>query len=241
MDNKISDLDFDWIGNQWDNVINEKSDKNGGYFNNVDSDIWKLEQKRDYVFVEPYLSKDSVVLDFGCGLGKMAEILHDEVAIYVGVDVSGEAIKRAIVRCGKDNCNFFINKSPDLTLFDDETFDLVFSMVTFQHIPKEVVIHSYVPEIFRVLKKNGSFVLQFVDHLGYHSPQRLAETNKDILEKKIFKWGGTISSYKKEELEELFNKFPCDFKNRGFTGKGTSFEKLNTKKIIWHIVEGQKI
>jgi ubiquinone/menaquinone biosynthesis C-methylase UbiE len=49
----------------------------------------------------------------------------------------------------------------DLKQFENDTFDLVYSYIVFQHIPEEAVIESYLREISRVLKPGGRAALQF--------------------------------------------------------------------------------
>ena len=59
------------------------------------------------------------------------------------------------------NVNFAVGTGSDLGQFPDGHFDLVFSMLVFQHIPDPSVIDSYVREIARVLAPDGRTVLQF--------------------------------------------------------------------------------
>jgi ubiquinone/menaquinone biosynthesis C-methylase UbiE len=77
------------------------------------------------------------------------------------IDVSGEMIRQARERVGAvSNPMFHETSGADLALFPNETFDLVFSYIVFQHIPDRDVIFNYIREAHRVLKPGGAFKFQ---------------------------------------------------------------------------------
>lgn len=103
------------------------------------------------------LRKDSIFLDLGCGIGRIARHVSSKVAHYYGVDYSNNMIERAKEE-NKDypNVTFMVNNGEDLSLFDDEFFDYVFVCLVFQHVPVTVTL-GYIKEVFRVLKEGGTF------------------------------------------------------------------------------------
>src|SRR6186997_2597704 len=70
------------------------------------------------------------VLDFGCGVGRLAPALSEEFGQYVGVDISKGMIERARrLNSGLSNAEFLINEDAGLGRFQDESFDAVFSFL----------------------------------------------------------------------------------------------------------------
>ena len=101
------------------------------------------------------------VLDLGCGLGRTAVAFAAHYARVDAVDISPEMIQRAGALDPPPNIHFALNSGTDLQPFADDRFDLVFSMLVFQHIPGDAVVIAYLAEINRVLRRGGHAVLQF--------------------------------------------------------------------------------
>jgi len=57
------------------------------------------------------------------------------------------------------NVHLFETSGRDLSMFENNFFDFVFSYITFQHIPR-CYVHSYFQEAQRVLKSTGIFRFQ---------------------------------------------------------------------------------
>jgi len=106
--------------------------------------------------------KDWKVLDIGCGIGRMMSTFSDKFKQIDGVDFS-----ESMIEFSKDylkdykNCNTYLNNGYDLSQLEDNSYDLVYSIITFQHISKDLV-NSYIKEILRVLKDSKYISLQFV-------------------------------------------------------------------------------
>ena len=78
---------------------------------------------------------------------------------YTGIDIAPSMIKLAKKYVGKKNVEFYAGNGKDLKNFDDETFDLVFSMLVFQHLPRKIFL-NYLKESYRVLKNNRKIFFQ---------------------------------------------------------------------------------
>ncbi|MEM2144387.1 MAG: class I SAM-dependent methyltransferase [Candidatus Jordarchaeaceae archaeon] len=85
-----------------------------------------------------FVDKNSVVLDVGCGMGRIEKFLAKYCKEIHAVDVSGRMIKLAKKNL-KDikNVFFYKNNGKDLSIFRDNMFDFAFSILTLQHLEKE--------------------------------------------------------------------------------------------------------
>ncbi len=99
-------------------------------------------------------------LDFGCGVGRLTQALASHFAEVHGVDISETMIEiaRKFNRQG-DVCQYHLNLRDDLSLFDDNFFDFIYSNITLQHMPPDFA-RSYILEFLRVLKPEGLAVFQ---------------------------------------------------------------------------------
>jgi (2Fe-2S) ferredoxin/SAM-dependent methyltransferase len=99
------------------------------------------------------------VADIGCGLGRMDEFVAPRVQSLVGVDVSGEMVRRATERLSHlGNVRFVECDGYSLPL-PDASVGLVFTHIVLQHTPRHVT-RGYLAEAFRVLRSGGDFVFQ---------------------------------------------------------------------------------
>lgn len=99
-------------------------------------------------------------LDFGCAVGRLSQALAAHFEQVTGVDIAPSMLEHArrYNRHG-ERCRYWLNTDPDLRLFADESFDLVYTNIVLQHMaPKFALI--YIAEFIRVLKKNGLLVFQ---------------------------------------------------------------------------------
>jgi SAM-dependent methyltransferase len=100
------------------------------------------------------------VLEIGCGIGRVLRPLSPIFRRLCGVDVSAEMIAQSRNwLAGVDNVETRVNSGIDLGGFDDAEFDLVYSYVAFQHMPRPVFA-SYLSESNRVLRPGGRLLFQ---------------------------------------------------------------------------------
>jgi len=99
-------------------------------------------------------------LDFGCGVGRLTQALADHFAECRGVDISPSMIEhaRSYNRHG-ERCQYLVNDRNDLSLFDDNTFDLVYSIIVLQHMQPRYAL-NYIDEFLRILTPGGLAVFQ---------------------------------------------------------------------------------
>jgi len=104
---------------------------------------------------------EEVVLDLGCGIGRMTRALAGRFRLVYGLDVSDEMIRLAresLKDCA--NVRLELGNGTDLACFGDESFDFVFSYLTLQHIPTAAITQQYIREMGRVLKDGGRAYFQ---------------------------------------------------------------------------------
>ena len=99
-------------------------------------------------------------LDFGCGVGRLTQALCRYFDECCGVDIAPSMITLAerYNRHGA-RCRYYLNPTDDLRLFEDESFDFIYSSLVLQHIRREYS-ERYVREFVRVLARGGLAVFQ---------------------------------------------------------------------------------
>jgi len=101
-------------------------------------------------------------LEIGCGPGRLMGPLSRHFVEIHGVDVSTEMV--ALARTNLDgigHAHVHASNGTDLSLFEDDYFDFVYSYAVFQHIPSPDVIANYLKEARRVLKAGGTARVHF--------------------------------------------------------------------------------
>ncbi len=141
-------------------------------------------------------------LNIGCGIGRVEKHLHSHVLEMHSVDMSEGMIQIARENCKNiPNVYFYVNSGDSLSMFQNNTFDIAFAELLFQHVPLEV-IKAYVAEVHRVLKPGGRFICQIPTKQKYgHMPRELC--------------GWMV----KGEVDELFSNFSNVNYNSGGTNE----------------------
>jgi SAM-dependent methyltransferase len=120
--------------------------------------------------------KRDTALDFGCGVGRVTQALCARFGCCAGVDIAGSMIRlaRQYNRFG-DRCQYYVNETDDLRIFDNDRFDLIYCNIVLQHIPPDYS-QRYIREFIRVLAPGGTAVFQAPSHVARRSVQPATDT-----------------------------------------------------------------
>lgn len=127
-------------------------------FSKTRPEIWE-----DLMYLKKFAKDGDRVLDLGCGNGRLLELFKDKKIDYTGVDNSQKLIK--IAKRRHENYNLKNIKSQFATgdalhlLFKDNTFDKIYSIAVFHHIPSRELRTRFLKEAKRILKKDGLLIM----------------------------------------------------------------------------------
>lgn len=172
-----------------------------------------------FSITRPYLSKDLLelkkypktgdrILDLGCGNGRLTQLFDRQKIDYVGVDTAAKMVEIAQKKYPQDN--FFIQKNPIKIDMPTDTFDLVFCLSVFHHVPSEQSRLKYLKEIHRVLKPNGRLILT-VWNLNKRRHLTLELLANKIKNRRI-DWGDLFITFKDNTGQTIAQRYHHRFK-----------------------------
>lgn len=108
------------------------------------------------IFLFDYITKNSKVLDLGCGNGRYYETVKNKKAKYFGLDASKELIKIAKEKHPK--AKFITGNALD-TSFKNNFFDFVYSIAVLHHMSSKELRLQFLKEAERILKPSGKMII----------------------------------------------------------------------------------
>lgn len=104
--------------------------------------------------------KDKIVLDIGCGIGRLTELFAVDFKEVYGTDISEQMIDQGQARLANLK-NVHLCATDGLSFpFQNDFFDFIFSFVVFHHMPNKEVVEQNFREVYRTLKKDGIAKIQ---------------------------------------------------------------------------------
>jgi 2-polyprenyl-6-hydroxyphenyl methylase / 3-demethylubiquinone-9 3-methyltransferase len=133
------------------------------------------------------LSPAHSVADFACGSGMLAEVIHERVGRYVGVDFSEEFIAAARGRVGFPNVSFECSEIGAFCERNPESFDRAFTLDFSEHIYDDAFERAYtaihgamkVEGQLYVHTPNGDYFIEMLKEKGLlrQFPEHIAVRN----------------------------------------------------------------
>lgn len=143
-------------------ILTDPSKKDGKwriaeFFDTGKSEIASLLASLDAL---PMSVRRGQALDFGCGVGRLTQALAEHFDHVTGIDIAPSMIEQAkhFNHFG-NRCTYVLNEVDDLTCFSDNSFDLIYSNITLQHIQPRYT-KRYLAEFVRILASSGVLVFQ---------------------------------------------------------------------------------
>ncbi|MGN0497177.1 MAG: class I SAM-dependent methyltransferase [Lachnospiraceae bacterium] len=167
---KIIKLDSSLVSNEVGGTSDESATDLGeanywgedglNWYNKAEKFSWDTFKSTLEPIVNKYhlFEKKSIWLDFGCGEGRIANILKEHVLHIYCCDIS----ERAISNCKKrfkhcENVTCFVNGSDNISI-DSNKIDIVFSIGTMVHFDLREM-NQYLGEMSRILKDGGMCIV----------------------------------------------------------------------------------
>ena len=209
----LAELDTYWMILTWPNKNFNRWDKKE-FFNTGKEEIKNIIKKAKSL---KYPKRYNSALDFGCGIGRTTKYLSEHFKKTHGLDISENMIEEAkSLNNNIKNCRFILNTKPNLEIFQNNTFDLIYTSLTLQHIPDKKLINSYITEFIRILKNKGLLVFQLPSQLNQKSKFHIhckiykilkkIGIKKQFIYKKLHLYPMRMNSIPKKEIIELLLK-----------------------------------
>lgn len=205
------------------------------HFSDTRQFVWQ-ELKHFATFVKA----GDVVLDLGCGNGRLYQIFADLPISYIGIDQSEEllVLARKQFREGK-----FLEGNMLSIPLPDKSVDVIFCIAALQHIPGEELQREAVQEMKRVLKPGGKVILSNWNLFGEWGIKQVQSGKYTQLSPGDFlvPWrdgsGGVIGEryyhgFTLEELESLFVDGGFVVDDQYYVKKENRVEKNDGENII---------
>lgn len=187
-------------------------------------EIW-YEHYHRYAFAKNFVN-DKKVLDAACGEGYGSHILSKYSKHVTGIDIDKESISHANRKYDENNLSFIVASCSNLP-FEDNSFDVVVSFETLEHLAEQ---EQMLAEFNRVLKNDGTLIISTPDK-KYYSDE--AEFHNEFHVKELYK----------EEFKNLLDSY---WQHQNWYSQAMNFssilEKQNTtnKEFTSDILNNQE-
>jgi len=123
-----------------------------------------MEFRHTKLLLEPYITPDKDVVEFGCATGYYAEHWHDKCKSYLGVDIVQENVDFFNGK-GLSNARAQLGDATSCPEFPDGSFDVVLCLGPMYHLPAEERAQA-MAEMARICKPGGVLAFAYVNKVG---------------------------------------------------------------------------
>ena len=136
-------------------------------------DSYKELFEKEKLFLRKTIKPNSIVLDIGCGDGRIISEFKDIPSEIIGIDSDKKAIEDAQRRFSKED-KIKIKKGNAFELpFENEYFDYVLLMMTLVNFSKNKL--KALSEMKRVLTKSGSIIISVYSDTAFDERKKMYE------------------------------------------------------------------
>lgn len=200
----------------------------------VSSNFMLKEALSRYEFAAKFIKKDYFILDLGCGTGYGTHYLAKMAKKTVGVDINPEAIRFARKNYLHKNLKY---KIADInSIKESGKYDLIVSFEVIEHLKNPA---SFVSGVYRMLKKEGIFILstpnaEVVSPNGgvaspYHEKEFKYQELSLLLRKKFKDDVEILGQKKSAKADESWKDF---LKSQDKRQKLVQSDRLSIRKLI---------
>ena len=150
----------------WDRVIRERGSR---AFDTLESKAASDKAEREidaFLLARMHGVSQGRILEIGCGRGRMTQVLAQLFETVVALDVSREATRRCRAAVEASKVLVVLGDDQTVAAMPSDSFDVVFSYATFQHVSSRSALQSYVASAARLVAPSGIAVLQ-LRHPGW--------------------------------------------------------------------------
>lgn len=148
----------------WDQHARTRSLEATSSHDATDAETYWSSGGRDWLLVlnvanRAGLPARSVVVEIGCGLGRLTRLAAADFDRVIGLDVSPEMLRQARIQANAANISYELVGSDGRIPSGAESIDLVYAWTVFRHMSKEM-FGRYLDEARRVLKPGGCLAFE---------------------------------------------------------------------------------
>jgi len=136
------------------NITEENFDESG-------KDDYEKYIKRDKLLLEQLNPASAEVLEIGSGAGRITKYLAQAFKKVIASDISSVMLRLAKKRLSNALNVDYLTSNGEKYKLKDNSIDLVFSYIVFQHFPSKKLVINNLKEIHRILRPAGLAKIQF--------------------------------------------------------------------------------
>jgi len=144
------ELNNTWYDDYYKNNIEQNGEYNKQYLQSKYFPLWNKAIQ--------YINKNDNVVDFGCGVGQVAQLIVNNNLNYIyGVDFSEVAIKQAKNNNPTIENKFFVGNLYDKKIFALNTYNCAILFEVLEHIKDDIQILNNIPRNTKIICSVPSF------------------------------------------------------------------------------------